>query len=189
MYKTTTIVVLLGLFISGCSKDPYNDYLGLWQRVGSDHKEVLEIAKDGDTYLINDNILQSKDFYGHDKKPMVLKKQEGQLSVETGLGSLQLGLSADKNTLHVSGRSYSKISTEQLSEIRSQIKEAEVEREKNKSLCNAMNEEYKKQKRQIHEASGSDWKKRNEQGRLLLENFRVNAKEIPTCVISDFLSF
>jgi hypothetical protein len=80
------------IFLAGCSGDPYEKYIGYWKKNDAKYPQVLQIYKDGETYLLNHNVFQETDFAGNKKNAMVLKKSEDQLSVENGFGSATLGL-------------------------------------------------------------------------------------------------
>jgi len=115
-----TISFILATTLIACSGDSLNSYVGLWERTNSQFVRVLEISKDGDTYLIDDDILYDKDFLGNKKAPHVLTKSDGKLSIQRAFGSTQLALSKDKKTLRLADRSYKKISISRLNEIKAE---------------------------------------------------------------------
>lgn len=160
------VLVLMLFFVTGCSSDPYEKYLGLWERANVRHYEVMEIVKDGKTLLLNENILISKDFRGNKKEPMVLTKSDGQLSVNTGLGSLVFGLSEDKNVLRVGNMSYKRIDNDRLNVIKADIKKKEQEREQAR---------LEREKIRLKEEQERE-KKRNEE-RIAREKLRLEMEE------------
>jgi hypothetical protein len=188
MLRTATLYVLAVLVLVGCSGDPYARYIGLWQLQDSPWPKVLEITKDGDTYLADENVLSTKDIFGNVKKPMVLKKSEGQLSVDTGLGSAELGLSEDENTLHAMDREYKRITSGELQTIQAKIEQDRVEAEKNKELCKTMNDDYVKEKSKLT-AMYRDLSERTKQQRELGQKFLAKAKEIPSCALQAWIGF
>jgi hypothetical protein len=159
-------LVLTLFFVAGCSSDPYEKYLGLWERANVRHYEVMEIVKDGDTLLLNENILSSKDFRGNKKEPMVLTKSDGQLSVNTGLGSLVFGLSEDKSVLRVGNMSYKRIDNDRLNIIKADIKKKEEEREQAR---------LEREKVRLKEAQ--ERKKRENERRIAREKVRLEMAE------------
>lgn len=101
------VAIALSLFFSGCSANngnQYDSYMGYWQQ--NDTKRAISIAhviKDGESFLIKENILSDKD------KPMLLSNKDGKLSVNIDLGSVELGLSEDKKTLYIAKKTFQKI--------------------------------------------------------------------------------
>ena len=199
------LLVLMLFFVTSCSSDPYEKYLGLWERDNVKHYEVMEIVKDGETLLVNENILSSKNFFGNKKEPMVLKKSDGQLSVDTGLGSLVFGLSEDKSILRVGNISYKRIDNDRLNIIKADIKKKEEEREqarlerekkkneekiarekarlerkKDKKKCDLLISEINEKIRSIKKYSGNN-KKWTEEYKKIKNKYTEKAKAYKNC--------
>lgn len=179
------IASILSFFLLGCSGDPYEKYIGYWKKKDSKHPQVLQISKDGETYLLNNNIFQETDFSGNKKKSAVLKKSENQLFVENGMGSATLGLSGDEKTLHIANMEYAKISQSELESIKSEVEENKIKKEKNKKLCEEINAEYKVATKELSE-SGIDYREKNEKNREITTVFKEKIKEITNCNIGIF---
>jgi len=123
-------------FLTACSNsnsgsNPYADYIGLWeeQKDSTRFRTVMEITRDGETYLVNPNILKEQNL-------IALNKADGILSISM-IGNAQLGLSEDKSTLRITKYSYVRISSERLNQIKVEIEKERLEREtqaKNKLL-------------------------------------------------------
>jgi hypothetical protein len=170
-------LVLMLFFVAGCSSDPYEKYLGLWERANVRHYEVMEIVKDGDTLLLNQNILSSKDFYGNKIEPMVLKKSDGQLSVDTGLGSLVFGLSGDKSVLRVGNMSYRRIDNDRLNIIKADIKKKEQEREQAKIEREKKVNEERIAREKIRLKEEQEFERRKKEIRIAEEKIKLKEAE------------
>jgi hypothetical protein len=185
---TSLITIVL---LSGCMGDPYEKYIGLWERQDKDAYEVMDISKDGETILMNDNILKEKNSFGGKKKSMVLKKSEGQLSIDTGFGSAQLGLSENGDTLRVANQSYKRININRLNKIKEEIKIKKEEQEKNIASCSSLIKEYSEKKEVILSSYKSSWavskeakaerKVRDEKLQELKDLYKPKEKAIPNC--------
>lgn len=173
---------LLITLLAGCLGDPYEKYIGYWKKNDTKYPQVLQIYKDGETYLLNHNVFQETDFRGNKKNAVVLKKSENQLSVENGFGSTTLGLSDDNKTLHAANMQYTKISSSEFDKLKSEIEVAKKQKEENKTLCAALNEEYKASKKGVDE-SELDYAVKGQANTALLSAFKEKAKEIPDCHI------
>jgi len=101
--------------LSGCSGDPFENYLGLWESQDG-RNVVIEVSRDGESIIAN-VITYNK------KETIVLTKSEGQLS----LHGATLGLSEDKNTLRKYKKAYRRIDDNRFNHIKT---------------CNKLNEEY-----------------------------------------------
>lgn len=119
-FKLLTLITLLTA-LAGCSGDSYEKYTGHWKQVDSEPARVLQISRNGETYLLNSNVFMKTDFFGNKKKPVVLKKSEGQLSIATGLGNGVLGLSEDGNTLYMANKEYIKLTVSEFESIKSEV--------------------------------------------------------------------
>lgn len=189
MFRMKTLFLVLAFIFSGCSRDPYASYIGLWQLQDSGaFPQVLQITKDGDTYLADENILRTTDFFGNKKKSMVLKKSEGQLAVDTGMGSAQLGLSADKNTLHAMNQEYKKISSDTLEKIKAKIDQDRIAAQKNSELCKTLNDGYVQEKSKLV-GEYRNIVERSKQERELGQKYLAKAKEIPNCTLMAWIGF
>lgn len=179
--KIVSFLLTLGfVFLSGCSSDPYEKYVGYWERKDVEHKEVLQISRDGETYLMNDNILRETDMFGKPKKAMVLRKSEGQLSVENGLGSVMLGISEDGETLRASNREFKKITEDEVAVIQQKVAKETADFEKNKSLCEAITTEYQAASNAINQEN-LPLQDRTEKRKALQDATKKKAQAIPNC--------
>ena len=179
------IASIFTFVLFGCSGDPYEKYIGYWKMNDAKYPQVLQISKDGETYLLNNNVFQENDFAGNKKKPAVLKKSENQLSVENGMGSVTLGISADSKTLHAANKEYTKISESEFQIIKNEVDAEKLQKEKNKELCKALNNEYDSATKEL-ENSSIGFSEKNEQRKTITNNFKEKAKEIPKCTIGLF---
>lgn len=102
-------VLFLIIFITACSKNPYQNYIGYWELEDAKSVRVLKISKDGETYLIQDNVFSATKFGGGENKPTVLSESDNKLTINTGLGSMALGLSENGNVLFANGQTYKRI--------------------------------------------------------------------------------
>ncbi len=182
MKNKFTLITMLCFFLFGCGDDKYADYIGLWQMSDTSYPKVAKISKDGETYLLNENVLQEKDFFGHKKKSMVLKQSENQLSIENGLGSITLGISADGKTLHIANHEYTKIDEKKLNEIQSAIEKEKLEKEKNQGLCKALDEQYQQEKNTIMAGKYSFSEQRTKITELS-KKLKEQSKSIPNCTL------
>lgn len=180
MKLTALIAALTILFLMGCSADPYAKYIGYWERTDVEHHEVLQVSRDGETYLMNDNILRETDMFGKVKKAMVLRKSEGQLSVENGLGSVMLGISEDGKTLRASNREFRKITDKEVAVIQQKVAKETADFEKNKSLCEAITAEYQAASNAINQEN-LPLQDRTEKRTALKDATTEKAKNIPNC--------
>jgi len=141
MFKKMLVIVILVL--SGCSNDPYEKYIGFWEKQDIKETVIMEIIKDGETILMNMNIFRNK-------KPQVLNKSEGKLSIASIFGTIQLGLSEDKNILHMERSNYKHLSKNEVEQIKTkralcQTKITTFETEL-KNFKKSYNDEYRKTK-------------------------------------------
>lgn len=117
----STIPILL---LTACSNSSnYSEYMGYWQQdnVKSDAK-VAKIYQDGDTYLMDGNIYTDKSTSVRNAAPAVLTANEDKLSWSTGMGAVELGLSADNKKLYVSNNTFTKIDEAKANEIGENLK-------------------------------------------------------------------
>ena len=180
MKLASILTVFCAFTLFGCSGDPYDKYIGYWERNDVEHHEVLQVSRDGETYLMNDNILRETDMFGKPKKAIVLKKSEGQLSVENGLGSVMLGISEDGKTLRASNREFTKITDEEVAVIRQKVAKETADFEKNKSLCEAITDEYQAASNAINQEN-LPLQDRTAKRKALQDATKEKAQAIPNC--------
>lgn len=180
MKFTTFLIIFSAITLLGCSGDPYDKYIGYWEKKDAKRHEILQISKDGETYLMNDNIFRETDAFGRKKNATVLKKSEGQFSVENGFGSIVLGLSEDGKTLHAANQSFVKISDDAVSTIREKIAQEKKESAEHKTLCDALAQEYKEANTALSQAD-LNYRDRTEKRKALNEATKEKAKAIPNC--------
>ena len=135
--KSKIIFITFCLFISACSNNPYEDYLGLWETEekslwdGSTRIRIIEIRKDGETYIAYDNIESTSE-----PTQQVLSKQEGQLYIN---GNVPMGLSEDKEKLFFLKFTFKRIDTNRADQVKAEIAEKEA-------IAAAEREEKKRQR-------------------------------------------
>ncbi len=117
------VPITLAVFLTACGGEPTTDFMGYWQQddMGSLDARVAKIYKDGDTFLIDFNIYKDTNAFGRSEKPQVLSNNGGKLSINTGLGAIELGLSENKDKLYVSDQTYSKIDEAKANEIQDKL--------------------------------------------------------------------
>ncbi len=128
-------VLLLLIFSStscfSCSRDNYDDYIGYWERKDAQHHDLFQIFKDGDSLLMNDNILNETD--DRFKKAMVLRKLDGRLSIANGFSAVNLCLSEDGRALRVVNQVFIKVPKSYIEELTDKSFEDQAQL-KNKAL-------------------------------------------------------
>ncbi len=117
------LMLLTLLFLAACSKDSYEDYIGLWERKGNKRPEVIEISRQAEAFVLNHAVLAA----GTDSKLLVLAKAEGQLTFNPGFGVQHLVL-ADKDNLRVANEHYVRITPTRVDEIKAEVALQEQER-------------------------------------------------------------
>ncbi len=179
------LLIIVSLLLSACSGDSYEKYLGLWEsQKDSGRDEVMEIKKDGETFLMTGNVLGTRSaFSGEIKpsKPVVLIKSEGQLSVATVFGSFPFGLSENEDVLRLENKSFKKIDNDRLNEIKAKIEKKNIERKKNIEICNKEKSAYKKDRQKIAETYKDDWQMKAVKSKELMDKHFENIKSLPNC--------
>lgn len=114
--------------LAACSSnDGYSGYIGYWQHDGiSDRNmdaKIAKIYKDGDTYLINADVNSDFDILRNRKRvPYTLSANDGNLTWDTGMGSVELGVSKDGDTLYASNSTFTKIDDAKANKIAEKLK-------------------------------------------------------------------
>lgn len=182
---TKYLLIIVFLLLSACSDDPYEKYLGLWERQkDSGRDEVMEIKKDGETFLMTDNVFGTKSaFSGKIKlsKPVVLKKSEGQLSVVTPFGGFPFGLSENENILRLEKRSFKKIDNDRLNKIKAKIEQKNIVRKKNIEICNKEKAAYKIDRQKVADTYKDDWQMKAVKSKELMDKHFEKIKSLPDC--------
>jgi len=182
---TKYLLIIVFLLLSACSGDPYEKYLGLWERQkDSGRDEIMEIKKDGETFLMTGNVLGTRSaISGKIKlsKPVVLKKSEGQLSVATAFGSFPFGLSENEDILRLENKSFKKIDIDRLNEIKAKIEQKNIERKKNIEICNKEKATYKIDSKKIAETYKNDWQMKAVKSKELMDKHFKKIKSLPDC--------
>ncbi|MDC5235431.1 hypothetical protein [Acinetobacter baumannii] len=161
------LLTLIALALTACSK-PYDKYIGYWKLENSTSPRILSIYKeDKETYLVNDNILAEKDFFGNKKTGTVLEKKEKELGVNNGLTVIPFNLSEDGKTLRIGDRMYTKISEE---EVKTTLK--------NKEDCTNLRAKYQEESKAFNLfAKGAEKEKQDQ----VKEKYIDLQKQIPDC--------
>ena len=161
------LFTLLALVLTACSK-PYDKYIGYWKAEGTKSPRVLEIYKEGkDTYLVNDNILSEKDWFGNKKNGTVLEQTDKELGVNNGLTVVKFNVSEDGKTLRISNKQYTKISEDEVQTI-----------VKNKQACDDLRTKYLEEAKTFNIFAKTDEKTKQEQ---IKESYLAKQKEISDC--------
>ncbi|MEE2025387.1 hypothetical protein [Alkalimonas mucilaginosa] len=117
------------LLLSACSKNPYENFPGLWEQQVGQRVEVIEITQQGDTFLLNDGVLNADDQSNSNSKVTVLTKAEGQLTVSTGFGSITFAL-IDADTLIIADQRFKRITPDRVAEIKAELAQQALERQR-----------------------------------------------------------
>ena len=141
------VFLLIPLLVVACSRDTHADYIGLWQVPGSGESKVLEITKDGDSYLLDD--LRATDMLGKKTSPTVLTVNGPQLAFNFGLGSVPLAISGDKNTLRFDQWQLIRVEKGKAPEVKQAIVKVREQRETNRASCKALESEFKEKEAAI----------------------------------------
>lgn len=166
--------ICIGLLLGACSGNPHDKYLGYWQLEDSKYPKIMRIYKeDRKTYLVQENILNSKDFFGNKPKEQVLTPDGEQLGIDLGIGVVKFNLSEDGNTLRIEKNKYTRMKDSEAETIK-------AEAEKNAQLCQAAKEEYDSQIKAIQE-SGSSSQEQYAQRQRVRNEFKEKFKAIPAC--------
>jgi len=190
--KAIGIVIGL-LFLSGCTNDSYDEYLGYWQRVDNE-ASIIEIVEIDNAYWMRDRALQDSD------RRAVLTKQDNILSLQ----GAPFSLSDDKETLKFNIWAYRRISSEMIEQKRQGIETAALEKKEkariaaekmalerkvNQEKCDKANAKYLSDRKAMKSKYGNNIsdrkliKERNQAG-IALEDWRqATIKEIPNCRI------
>lgn len=162
-HKEKTMKRFIALFsllcafgLASCSSDPYEKYVGLWEAQvknminGKTRTEVLEITKKGDSFVFSENILINTD-------TMLLTKKEGQLTIDTGLGSIPFAFGENKDVLLVGNNTYKRITPQRLEEIKAEIKREKDEEEARQTKCKQITEAAEQEYAEIRKRSGVEY--------------------------------
>lgn len=161
------LFTLLALALTACSK-PYDKYIGYWKAEGTKFPRVLEIYKEGkDTYLVNDNILSEKDWFGNKKNGTVLEQTDKELGVNNGLTVVKFNVSEDGKTLRISNKQYTKITEDEVQAI-----------VKNKQACDDLRTKYLEEAKTFNLFAKTAEKTKQEQ---IKESYLAKQKEISDC--------
>ncbi|MDC4487142.1 hypothetical protein OHV43_13555 [Acinetobacter baumannii] len=161
------LLTLIALALTACSK-PYDKYIGYWKLENSTSPRILSIYKEGkETYLVNDNILAEKDFFGNKKTGTVLEKKEKELGVNNGLTVIPFNLSEDGKTLRIGDKMYTKISEE---EVKTTLK--------NKEDCTNLRAKYQEKSNSFNLFAKGTEKQKQDQ---VKEKYINLQKQIPDC--------
>ena len=204
--KRIVLTALMSLLLLGCSGDPYEKYYGLWERQNTKKVEFIKISRDGETVLMTDRLLDYKlSIFGRKKEKQdnritTLNQKDGKLSLETGFGGIQFGLSEDENTLRFDNRAYNRIDETRLKEANLEFDRKFEENKKNKEQCKILREDYRKERAAISEKqkskdfySGKTNKEIQKQFAVLKsqrksleKQYKTKAKEINSCNLVGF---
>lgn len=123
------LVLCSFLLLVGCSDNPYESYLGLWERQDSKRLEVIEITQQGDAFMLNNAVLKATTAANAERNLMVLAKVEGQLSFNNGLSNNYLIL-ADQDTLNIANQRFKRITPARVEELKANKALQDQERQK-----------------------------------------------------------
>jgi hypothetical protein len=148
--------------------------------VPADEHQVLEIKRDGDTILIDDDVFVQHDMLGRPKQPTVMSQDNGRLSIATGLGNAPVGLSADNEFLHVADQKFRRSSPQGLAAIRAKIAAEKQTAEQNRARCGQLEAEYKMPESAEH-TKRSDWSAVFAQREAVRKSYMEKQNAIPGC--------
>jgi predicted nucleic acid-binding Zn-ribbon protein len=80
---------------------------------------------------------------------------------------------------------YTRISSSEFEDLKAEVEAAKKQKEENKKLCSALNEEYKISKKGVDD-SELDYAVKRQTNAALSKAFNEKAKEIPDCHIGLF---
>lgn len=164
MKKLAILISLLGL-LTACTQDSYDGFIGLWEN--NERREVIEIKKDGNTYLAIFDIL--KDIQNKDDQ-IVLSKSEGQLSINYTFAHATLGLIDSGNTLMIADEQFSRINLNRVADIKAEIAEEKQRRKlAHQERMEKWEMEAKERERKRQEQKQKWAKEKAEQQKLLVQ--------------------
>ena len=111
------IIAPISSIIFGCSSEPYENYISLWENNHEKKYNIVEIFRDGDSIILSHMKTNKDGIFKNTNDQNILKINEGQLSLK----NLQLGVSEDNNTLRYGSRNFKRITQERLKEIKSEM--------------------------------------------------------------------
>lgn len=97
------MLLVLALMLTACGKGGANSYLGYWQMQKTSLVVVMEIKQEGGNYFAKDDI------FSNDGHQSVLSEKNGELVLDTGMGTMPFKLSDDGKSLFFGNHSYRKI--------------------------------------------------------------------------------
>ena len=127
---------ILALTLTACGRGA-DDYVGYWREQQDKGEEILEIKKEDGNYFAEE-LINKTDFFGLQKKAVVLNEKDGKLSMNADMGEIVLNLSDDGKTLYMANQSYTKVGTD--------FKEKVLAHEQD---CRKLSEEYKTELNQL----------------------------------------
>ena len=182
MIRLLWVSLMFCVATTGCSRDPYQKYLGLWERVGAlGGHQVLELKRDGETIVFNDNVLVDRDFLDQPKQGRVLTQSEGRLSLETGFGGAAFGLSEGDEYLRVADQKFRRVEPKQLDEIRAKIVAEREEAEQNRARCKELDAQWDKDRAAVPSGGFAEAEKVTAKKREIFARYEEKAKAVPDC--------
>jgi|GEM_PF-5006426 len=161
------LITLFAFFLTACSK-PYDKYIGYWKAEGTQSTRILEIYQEGkETYLVNDNILAEKDWFGNKRNGTVLEQIDKELGVNNGLTVVKFNVSEDGKTLRISNKQYTKISEDDVKTIVT-----------NKESCDDLRTKYLAEAKTFNVFARDTEKTKQEQ---IKDSYLAKQKEIANC--------
>lgn len=117
MLRKTFILCLIVILFTACGSQPDDDYLGFWQIQNESqywHPAVIEILKDGNTYLYRDAITFEKSDY-----LVTLKSANDKLILDSQyVPELPLSLIEKKSVLLIGQRRFARINESDIHAVR-----------------------------------------------------------------------
>ncbi|WP_092761917.1 hypothetical protein [Rhodoferax sp. OV413] len=175
--KTLLTVLFLLLSVPDCNADEHAGYIGIWQTTGQPPK-ILEISRDGDTYLLTD--LRATELSGKKQAARALSKTGPQLTVNTGVGSVPLALSADKNTLYFDKWTFAKLPGTDAPRVKAELLSELQQRQSNRELCQTLGREVEQRGNDISRSNATAGSKLASTTALKKESI-ARADKIPDC--------
>ena len=175
-------ILILALLLTGCSRAGFDDYVGYWKQDDKDLPHIVNITKDNDNYFFADNILREKDFFGNKSKAIVLHKSDEQLVLQNGFGSLNMALSNSGKTLHVADKKFTRITLEQVEELKNELLTKQEKKAEAYQLCQDLKKQYNSESSEIIKLT-QDREEREKKSSDLLSRYKEKANTIQDCTI------
>lgn len=180
MFLNRLFVIFIAIIVSGCG-DPHGKFVGQWEKVSKSGNAVLEITNDGDTYLLNQNILNEG------SKPIVLTKTSDAFTLQ----GFALGLAANGEELMVADSTYKKASPDRVKEMKDKKNKEDEARKQafldfenklnaNKDECQKLKDEFSQKDKELKAASDNEKMMMDAELKKMNEDYQLDLKKSPS---------